>query len=163
MCGIIGSIGLKFKPNIFLEALSSLAHRGPDDNGYEYFKINDKDVWFGHTRLSILERSAAGKQPMTSKDRRWCITYNGEIYNHNELRKDSGLSCYGQSDTSTLVELIAQKGIEKALPSLNGMFAFAAFDTQKNELYLARDPVGVKPLYYVDKESSFFLHQKCVR
>lgn len=144
MCGILGSIGLK----ISMKLLKSLHHRGPDGQGLEQITLCKQPVWLGHTRLSILDLSPAGHQPMRSRDGRWWLTFNGEIYNHLDLRAGLTGPFRGHSDTETLVELIASSGIEKAVSQLNGMFAFAALDTREEKLYLVRDPFGIKPLYH---------------
>jgi len=109
-----------------------------------------------HTRLAIQDLSSAGHQPMRSRDGRWWLTFNGELYTHHELRAGLGVSFRGSSDTETLVELLAHDGIERALPQLNGIFAFGALDTVKGRLYLVRDPFGVKPLYYTLSDSLTF-------
>ena len=150
MCGIFGSIGSEITDTL----LESLRHRGPDGDGLERIKTNGGSVWLGHTRLAILDLSPAGHQPMRSQDGRWWVTFNGEIYNHRELRQELPGPFRGHSDTETLVELIATQGVEKAVPRLNGMFAFAALDIFENKLYLARDPFGVKPLYYWQQDNS---------
>jgi asparagine synthase (glutamine-hydrolysing) len=111
-------------------------------------RVGAAHVWLGHTRLSILDLSAAGHQPMRSHDGRWWVTFNGEIYNHLELRKELEVAWRGHSDTETLVECLSAWGLERTLPRLNGMFAFGALDVVAGRLYLARDPFGVKPLYY---------------
>ncbi len=85
---------------------------------------------------------------MQSRDGRWWLTFNGEIYNYLQLRRKLSVPLRGHSDTETLLELIAVQGVEKTLSELNGMFAFAVLDTLENHLYLARDPFGIKPLYY---------------
>ncbi len=85
---------------------------------------------------------------MRSQDGRWLVTFNGEIYNHLELRKEVHMAWRGHSDTETLVECISAWGLERTLPRLNGMFAFGALDLIAGKLYLVRDPFGVKPLYY---------------
>ena len=111
-------------------------------------------LWFGATRLAILDLSPAGQQPMASRDGRWWVTFNGEIYNHLDLRKQLNLDWRGHSDTETLVECIAAWGLEATLPRLNGMFAFGALDVAAGKLYLARDPFGVKPLYSLANDGS---------
>jgi len=151
VCGILGSIGL----NISQQLLGSLHHRGPDGQGLEQITLCNKSVYLAHTRLSILDLSPAGKQPMPSSDGRWWVTFNGEIYNHLDLRKSLALPFKGHSDTETLVEMIAADGIDKTLPKLNGMFAFAALDMLEGKLYLGRDPFGIKPLYYSEQGKSF--------
>ncbi|WP_421865989.1 asparagine synthase (glutamine-hydrolyzing) [Motiliproteus sp.] len=154
MCGIIGTISSDVVTAVS-ELLESLHHRGPDGQGAQSFSIANKHVWIGHTRLAILDLSTHGHQPMQSKDGRWWLTFNGEIYNHLSLRSTLVEPFKGHSDTETLVELISAHGIYKALADLNGMFAFAAFDTLENKLYLARDPYGIKPLYYSESQECF--------
>jgi len=153
MCGIAG-IYLKdgsVSSGLLRVMRNSLLHRGPDDSGYWI----DSDVSFGlvHTRLSILDLSPLGSQPMLSESRRWVIAFNGEIYNHLDIRRSitkSGLAYQwkGSSDTETLLALIDLLGPEKALQDISGMFAFALWDTKKKSLFLARDKFGEKPLYY---------------
>ena len=155
MCGIIGTITDSNQIIDWNSGLASLAHRGPDGQGEKVLLLNNIQVWLAHTRLSILDLSPAGHQPMQSKNGRWWLTFNGEIYNHLELRQSLQCSFKGHSDTETLIELIAQQGITSILPKLNGMFAFAALDTHNNKLYLVRDPYGIKPLYYFQKNNTF--------
>ena len=153
MCGIVGSVGIA---NINPKVTQTLFHRGPDGHGEQSLDVAGKAVWLGHTRLSILDLSLAGHQPMQSRDGRWWITFNGEIYNHLDLRKSLSGPFRGHSDTETLIELIAAQGIKKTLPQLNGMFAFAALDLIKAKLHLVRDPFGIKPVYYIeDNDFSF--------
>ena len=128
--------------------LNALRHRGPDAVGCQSIDSDGTGVWLGHTRLSILDLSPAGAQPMCSSDGRWWISFNGEIYNHLEIRSELDGPFRGHSDTETLVNALAAWGINRTLPYLNGMFAFAALDTHKSSLYLVRDPYGIKPLYY---------------
>ncbi|MBT6588552.1 MAG: asparagine synthase (glutamine-hydrolyzing) [Rhodospirillaceae bacterium] len=148
MCGIVG--GIKNRPEFNLSAaVASLGHRGPDGRDQQIISIADKQIGLGHTRLAIQDLSPAGQQPMQSRDKRWWITFNGEIYNHLTLRKAISGPFRGHSDTETLVELIDQQGMDNILPKLNGMFAFAALDCNTGKLYLVRDPFGIKPLYYL--------------
>jgi asparagine synthase (glutamine-hydrolysing) len=107
-----------------------------------------RQVRLGHTRLAILDRSDAGRQPMASRDGRWWVTFNGEIYDHLDLRRDLSGPFRGRSDTETLVEALAAWGVERTLSRLGGMFAFGALDLANARLVLARDPFGIKPLYY---------------
>lgn len=151
MCGILGSIGIE----ISATHLETLAHRGPDGSGIECISVADQIVTLAHARLSILDLSPAGRQPMRSQDGRWWITFNGEIYNHLELRKVLAVEFRGHSDTETLVELIAAQGLDCAVEQLNGMFAFAALDTLNDKLYLVRDPFGIKPLYFSQQGRKF--------
>jgi asparagine synthase (glutamine-hydrolysing) len=149
MCGIAGVTGRGVQNEAGLkESLRRLAHRGPDSFGQQRLESRGQSLWFGATRLAILDLSPAGHQPMASRDGRWWVTFNGEIYNHLDLRKQLNLDWRGHSDTETLVECIAAWGLEGTLSRLNGMFAFGALDVAAGRLYLARDPFGVKPLYY---------------
>lgn len=146
MCGIIGSVNVTEPLH---KAISSLYHRGPDSFGLERFEVRGKTVQLAHTRLAILDLSPAGHQPMPSQNKRWWVSFNGEIYNHLELRKTLECDFRGHSDTETLVELLAEHNdVEKVAAQLNGMFAFAALDIETGKLYLVRDPFGVKPIYY---------------
>lgn len=151
MCGIVGAIGIEYDES----ALTCLRHRGPDGYGVKRIRCGDLEVVMGHTRLAILDLSEAGDQPMSSSDGRWWLTFNGEIYNHLDLRTDMENTWRGHSDTETLIELIASYGIKEALVRLNGMFAFAAFDTCENILYIARDPFGIKPVYFFHQGRRF--------
>src|SRR6266480_6714741 len=148
MCGIAGVTGSRVQNAGLTESLRRLAHRGPDSFGQQRLESCGQSLWFGATRLAILDLSPAGHQPMASRYGRWWVTFNGEIYNHLELRKQLSLDWRGHSDTETLVECIAAWGLEGTLARLNGMFAFGALDVGAGKLYLARDPFGVKPLYY---------------
>ncbi|MGP1274865.1 MAG: asparagine synthase (glutamine-hydrolyzing), partial [Caulobacterales bacterium] len=154
MCGIAGYArpggGLDLKP-----ALDAILHRGPDGSGI--FEDAAAGIGLGHVRLSIIDLSEAGAQPMTSADGHGVLSYNGEIYNYPELRDGllaKGHEFRGSSDTEVLAEMLARDG-EDALPRLNGMFAFAWFDRTKETLLLARDAYGVKPLYYVQTPDGF--------
>lgn len=149
MCGILGSVDIAFKDSL----LDSLRHRGPDGQSTTTLNCHGREVSLGHTRLSILDLSNAGHQPMQSRDGRWWLTFNGEIYNHLDLRSRLLPPFRGHSDTETLVELLAAEGISRTLQVLNGMFAFAALDIAEGKLYLARDPFGIKPLYYAIEDS----------
>jgi asparagine synthase (glutamine-hydrolysing) len=123
--------------------LHTLQHRGPDGQGH----FRDESVFFGHARLSIIDLSAAGHQPMHSADGRFVITYNGELYNFRELAKEYRLEgLRSTSDTEVLLRAFAQQGVG-ALPQLNGMFAFAIYDQQARKVWLVRDRIGIKPLF----------------
>ena len=153
MCGIFGSLiadrnATKYN---FDKILKSMKHRGPDDNGI--WANEKKSILLAHTRLSILDLSNKGSQPMRSSSGRFIIVYNGEIYNHKILRKEiyqlnSEIVWKSQSDTETLLELFEVYGVEKSLPKIEGMFAFGVWDCKNKELTLARDRIGQKPLYY---------------
>jgi asparagine synthase (glutamine-hydrolysing) len=147
MCGIAGFIGL-YDP-ILLEKMSdSIAHRGPDDAGIWYDP--QCGVGLAHRRLSIIDLSSAGRQPMWDVERRAVITFNGEIYNYRELRaglENDGYQFNSATDTEVLLNLYLRDGVS-FLKRLNGIFAFALWDVKKRKLLLARDGLGVKPLYY---------------
>jgi asparagine synthase (glutamine-hydrolysing) len=133
-----------------------IAHRGPDDQGV--WIDAEAGVGLGHRRLSIVDLSPLGHQPMRSNDGRWVLSYNGEIYNHLDLRRDldaagggpagNGLPWRGHSDTETLIECIAAWGLRETLARSVGMFALALWDKKERRLHLARDRFGEKPLYY---------------
>ena len=126
---------------------AAIVHRGPDDVGLWLDPL--ANVGFGHRRLSIIDLSEAGQQPMVSANGRWIIAYNGEMYNTSAIRELLGeMKFRGHSDTEVLVEAFALWGVEATISRINAMFAIAAWDTQKNELWLARDRFGEKPLYY---------------
>lgn len=151
MCGIAGSWPRKpgdaASDAAIQCALRALAHRGPDDHGV--YRDAASGVVLLHTRLSIIDLSPAGHQPMLSRDGDVALTFNGEIYNFTELRGQlgaNGVQFRGHSDTEVLLELYLRHGINM-LPMLNGIFAFAIHDRRSGELLLARDGLGVKPLY----------------
>ena len=144
MCGIAGSINTTIDKN----TLDLIQHRGPDSRGLVEDHIGENRIFFGHTRLSIVDLSEAGSQPMYTDCGNYCITFNGEIYNHQELRKKlSGISFKGHSDTETILYYIREFGIESVV-DFKGIFAFGFLDKVKRKLYLVRDHFGVKPLYY---------------
>lgn len=152
MCGIAGLIGPGARdPATVRRMIGTIAHRGPDDGGL--WIDPEAEIALGHRRLSIVDLSPSGHQPMASTDGRWMLSFNGEIYNHRDLRAklDSSQNCghwRGQSDTETLVECIAKWGLETALQECVGMFALAVWDRHERTLHLARDRFGEKPLYY---------------
>jgi asparagine synthase (glutamine-hydrolysing) len=152
MCGIAGIIRLNTN-NGRLEAKiekmqTALKHRGPDDAGI--YISTDKQAALAHTRLSILDLSAAGHQPMSTTDNRYHITFNGEIYNFQELRENlisQGEKFHSQTDTEVILKLYQRIGSD-CVQHLRGMFAFAIWDDLEKTCFLARDPLGIKPLYY---------------
>ena len=154
MCGIIGFSGT-FCSLAFYAGLDAIAHRGPDDCGTY---LNDEaSVGLGHRRLSILDISPLGHQPMLSDDKKIVLIFNGEIYNYKELRlelKAKGIVFHGHSDTEVLLNLYLLEG-EEMLRRLNGIFAFAIWDGYKKSLLIARDALGVKPLYYSQSQRGF--------
>jgi asparagine synthase (glutamine-hydrolysing) len=155
VCGIVGvfdSSGRLPTPESFSRCVERLRLRGPDDSG----EWSDNRVRLGHRRLSIVDLSPTGHQPMRSADGRLVMVFNGEIYNHEQLRRqlDPTDGWRGTSDTETLLEAYRVWGID-CLARLNGMFAFAIWDTVEHRMFLARDRMGVKPLYYSWKGGRF--------
>jgi asparagine synthase (glutamine-hydrolysing) len=148
MCGIAGFLSTRsVSQDQVRRMIEPIRHRGPDDEGV--WVDSEAGVGLGHRRLSIIDLSPLGHQPMESADGRWVISYNGEIYNHNELRSElEGVEWRGHSDTETLVEGIAAWGLERTLARSVGMFAFALWDRKERRLQLVRDRFGEKPLYY---------------
>src|SRR5437667_241056 len=147
MCGIAGylSDGSLVDPTVLKSMCDLVAHRGPDGDGYFYTGV----VGLGHRRLSIIDLSG-GAQPLGNEDGSVQITFNGEIYNYRDLRQDlvqKGHQFRTSSDTEVLVHLYEEVG-ERLPEYLNGMFAFAIWDDRRQELFLARDRFGEKPLYY---------------
>jgi asparagine synthase (glutamine-hydrolysing) len=154
MCGIIGLYG-DYDSNKFISALDKLKHRGVDDIGH-YFNA-ENNIALGHTRLSILDTSSLGHQPMLSSDEKVILTFNGEVFNFRELRNDlesKGYEFIGNSDTEVLLNLYLSEGI-KMLTKINGIYAFALMDLRSKELFLARDALGVKPLYFSNNGNNF--------
>src|SRR5713226_851174 len=152
MCGIAGLVSLDPEDRIGA-MLQTIEHRGRDDEGVwtsEAIDDEGRRVCFGHRRLSIIDTSSAGHQPMPSRDGRFVVILNGEIYNYRELRlqlASKGHSFRTQTDTEVLLAAWTEWG-EDCLSRLNGMFAFALWDNKERTLFLARDRVGIKPLYY---------------
>jgi len=154
MCGITGFIQYKggTREELALRCQSmadTIVHRGPDAGG----------VWvdaafplaLGHRRLSIIDLSEAGAQPMESASGRYVLSFNGEVYNFSRLRQEPGLASYpfkGHSDTEVILAAVQHLGVEKAVSKFEGMFALALWDKEERCLWLARDRVGKKPLYY---------------
>ena len=157
MCGITGVFGSTSSVQMISAMSSLIKHRGPDQYG-EYLSSDGK-LALAHQRLSILDVSKFGQQPMTSSNGNFVIIFNGEIYNFKALKAllltHSAITFKGHSDTEVLLECISAWGVEKTLPLLNGMFAFAVYDTQKNNIVLARDRFGEKPLYIFSNAASF--------
>jgi len=130
--------------------VSSLFHRGPDDQGVSWIQGRNCDLGLGHTRLSIIDLSTAGHQPMFDPSTGNCIVFNGEIYNYRDLRRELDLdpeSWLSQTDTEVILNAY-QKWGESCVEHLRGMFAFALWDAQQQKLFIARDRLGIKPLYY---------------
>lgn len=152
MCGITGFIAvntLDFK-NVLDAMVNKLHHRGPDSNGIWYDE--NQKIGFGHTRLSIVDLSMTGHQPMLSVSGRFVMVFNGEIYNHLTIRKElesiSKINWKGSSDTETILYAIEMWGLDKTIANCIGMFAIALWDKTEEKLTLVRDRMGEKPLYY---------------
>src|SRR5690554_88038 len=151
MCGIIGSINSAFD----LSALKLIEHRGPDASEIESFNVGEHHVNLGLVRLAIVELSEAGKQPMISSCGKFAITFNGEIYNHLDLRKQlPEIYFKGRSDTETILYYLIKFGID-SVNDFNGIFGFSFLDIENQKLYLARDHFGVKPVYYLQDTEQF--------
>ena len=153
MCGICGfySKSLFMFDNAIHKMNAAIYHRGPNNKGI--WHDNSSGIIFGHQRLSILDLSEAGHQPMKSNSGRYILTYNGEIYNHLDLRielekKNPNIKWKGNSDTETFLEAIETWGLEFTLSKIVGMFAFGLWDKKTRSLILARDRMGEKPLYF---------------
>lgn len=164
MCGFVGLIDLKYHISsdhfalILQNMVDKIFYRGPDDC----------DIWLdcfsgiglAHRRLSVIDLTEAGRQPMISQSRRFIIVYNGEVYNHNEIRKkievESNIQWVGHSDTEVILAAFEQWGIKKTLNEMTGMYAIALWDTLRQKLILARDRMGEKPLYYGTNNNLFF-------
>lgn len=158
MCGIAGILHFDRSQLVSKDCLISmrdtLIHRGPDGAGIHI----DKEVGLAHRRLSIIDLSKRGNQPFFSSDRRYVIIFNGEIFNFRDLRKELepyGIQFVSESDTEVLLHLFIKFG-KDCLNKLNGMFAFAVWDSFEHSLFLARDRVGIKPLYYSHFLDTFY-------
>ncbi len=149
MCGITGIVNIngdEVSSQFIQKMTDEISHRGPDGEG----QWVERNIGLGHRRLSVLDLSSAGDQPMVSQDGRWVLTYNGEIYNYKEIRqelKTEGVYFRSNTDTEVVLYSLALWG-EKALLKFNGMFALALWDRKNHELLVARDRYGIKPIYY---------------
>ena len=151
MCGIAGILGAP-DPALLKRMLEAQRHRGPDGEGSRV----SGDLALGAVRLAVLDRSALAHQPMASSDGRFLLAYNGEIYNHGDLKTElekEGESFRSSGDTETVLKALARWG-EKALERFNGVFALAFWDAREKRLLLARDRVGVRPLYWAEAGGS---------
>ena len=150
MCGIAGIYRPAAGPDLNDELdsmVGRIEHRGPDGRG----SFVDGPIGLAHVRLAILDLTDSAAQPMQSQDRRYVLSFNGEIYNYRELRRelqDRGIEFRSTGDTQVLIEYIAAFGIERTLPRLEGDWAIAVWDSRERLLTLGRDRYGVKPLYY---------------
>lgn len=150
MCGISGFYSKKLGESDIQRAITAQNHRGPDSNGY----FLETPFALIHNRLSILDLSDLAHQPMRSQDGRYLLTYNGEIYNYQQLRSEYQVAVNSSGDTELLLELFSKIGTD-VFSKLNGIFAGAIYDTQKKSLLLFRDHLGIKPLYYYRSEEDF--------
>ena len=165
MCGIAGILhfnGESVSPIALERMTDAISHRGPDGEG----QWIDGNIGLGHRRLSIIDLSQAGHQPILSSDQRYVLSYNGEIYNFRELRKELEVLGYqfrSQTDSEVVLNAMAEWGTD-ALLKFNGMFAFALWDRKQHKLLLARDRYGIKPLYYAQQGNcfSFASEQKAI-
>lgn len=145
MCGIAGFVGRNFTRQQLDKMTGILQHRGPDAEGFYFDEI--AGVGLGHRRLSVLDLSSLANQPFRSRGGRYMMVYNGEVYNFKEVAAQFGIETITTSDTEVIIEAFAKKGVE-AINALNGMFSIAIWDETEKKLFLFRDRVGVKPLYY---------------
>lgn len=157
MCGIVGQLNLENKA-IEQESISlmmqKMKHRGPNDNG----TFIEESVGFGFVRLSIIDLSADGHQPMTSIDGNYVIVFNGEIFNYIELREEliqKGYTFRTKTDTEVLLNAYIEWG-EDGLNKLNGMWSFAVYNKRENQIFICRDRYGIKPLYYYTEDNNFY-------
>lgn len=160
MCGLIGALVGKDEcaDSRMRAGLDALNHRGPDHQEAQVFHVAGRQVWLGHTRLSIIDLTSTANQPMCSEDGRYVLIFNGEIYNYIELRNEliaAGRVFHTQSDTEVLLNSWAQWG-ESCLGRLDGMFAFVILDKLTEELTCVRDPFGIKPFLYSMQDGAFY-------
>ena len=159
MCGFAGFLGAQGWRNeaegvtLLQRMADTIVSRGPDDAGYWFAPLADSGIGLAHRRLSILDLSPAGHQPMACHTGRFTLAFNGEIYNHLDLRRELQTAGHaphwrGHSDTETLLAGFVAWGVQATLQRCTGMFAFALWDKTEQVLTLARDRLGEKPLYY---------------
>jgi len=159
MCGVCGFVGTDDE-RLARTMTSLLAHRGPDGDGIRVFAGADgrPPAVLGHRRLSIIDPTPRGAQPMSYADGRLWITYNGELYNFRALRAElerDGFVFTSDCDTEVMLAMYARYG-SAMLDRLNGIYAFAIWDSERHELFLARDRLGVKPLYYAEHGGALY-------
>lgn len=162
MCGVTGFLSLKNSnlsngKDVIRQMCDSLNHRGPDATGF--YSDSNNGIFLGHKRLSILELTELGNQPMLSKSGRYVIIFNGEIYNHLDIRKEinlkNSIKWKGNSDTETLLSAIEIYGTKLALSKCTGMFSLALWDKSEMKLTISRDRMGEKPMYYGIQKNTF--------
>src|SRR5688572_7076714 len=151
MCGITGFVSEHLDKEILARMTRRLQHRGPDAEGLYYDPA--KKIGLGHRRLSILDLSSNANQPFYSHDRRYVMVFNGEVYNFKEIASKYNIHPSTHSDTEIILEAFCKAGPE-CVKDFNGMFTIAIWDTVEERLFLFRDRVGVKPLYYYLGEDS---------
>lgn len=154
MCGITGIMGPNTAGMSLKDSLSALSKRGPDRQA----ELRSGSAILGHTRLSIIDTSSLGDQPMQDPSARYTLVFNGEIYNYRSIAKslqNSGIELRSSSDTEVLLHLLIAKG-KAGLSQLNGFFSFAFYDAEEDELLIARDRIGIKPLYFSHKDDQLY-------
>ena len=162
MCGFIGQLGELHDNERLHSALNSIKHRGPDSLNYFF----SKDINLGFARLSIQDLSPISNQPIKHPSEKFIMVFNGEIYNHMELRKyikkrqNKELLSRSKSDTFTMLALIEELGIKKTLNLIQGMFSIAVYFFKENNLFLIRDHFGQKPLFYTLENEKLYLFHK---
>ncbi len=162
MCGIVGVFSLNASQPLSEISLArmrdQMEHRGPDDAGIFLYNDNSLSLGLGHRRLSIIDLSSLGHQPMSTADETLWIVFNGEIFNYQELRQEllqTGRHIFrSKTDTEVILYGVREWGLEGCLKRIRGMYAFALFDKEEHSLTLVRDPVGVKPLYYTQDSNT---------
>tara|TARA_B100001248_G_scaffold250487_1_gene224619 strand:- start:14069 stop:16015 length:1947 start_codon:yes stop_codon:yes gene_type:complete len=161
MCGITGFVDcndkIKDKSEIIDSMMNAINHRGPDSQGF--WKSNDLKLFLGHLRLSIIDLSSGGHQPMHSHSDRYVISYNGEIYNYRQIKnelKSLNVNFKSSSDTEVILAAIDTWGINESILKFEGMFAISLYDKRNKNLYLIRDRIGEKPLYYGYENEVFY-------
>ena len=158
MCGIIGAISKKnpIDHRWFITARDSMSHRGPDDSGL--WSSEDGKILLGHRRLSIIDLSFNGHQPMSISNDHYVIIFNGEIYNHLEIKSlliSAGHSFKSLTDTEVLLKSYMEWG-KQCISKLDGMFVFSIYDKKRERIFIARDRAGEKPLFYYWQQDKFF-------
>ena len=160
MCSILGFVNCGNK-ELLNQCNLIMGHRGPDGRGVKWF--DESNSGLAHNRLSIIDLSEAASQPMNSEDKRYWIVYNGEVYNYKDIRKELALKGYkfkSDSDTEVILNSYIEWG-EKCLQKFNGMFSFAIYDNLQKKIFIARDRIGIKPLYYTSFNNSFITSFQC--
>jgi len=160
LCGIVGILSKENKENIesyLAQSEAAQLHRGPNAQKREIYEVSGWGIGFEHQRLSVIDLSSSADQPMSTQEKKSYIIYNGEVYNYKEIKKNLIQQVYkSDGDTEVLLNALEQYGVDKAVNMFNGMWAFAWLDTLNNKLYLCRDRVGVKPLYYYIHDNQLF-------